>query len=195
MFGLDCRCGAAMLEISRIVAAMIRPTRRNILAGTAAALAMPWLRPARAAPPIGKADLVIVVKSIRNLQLYRNGNVLKTYACALGPHPEGPKLRAGDGRTPEGVYTIDGRRVDSAYYLALHISYPDAADVERAEEDHVNPGGAIFIHGLPNHYIHRDRAFVAFPYDWTDGCIAVDDMSMGEIWNAVDDGTPINIKA
>ncbi len=173
---------------------MIRPTRRNILAGAAAALATPWVRPARAAVPIGKADLVIVVKSIRNLQLYRGGNVLKTYACALGKHPEGPKLRAGDGRTPEGVYTIDSRLANSAYYLALHISYPDAADIARAEEAHVNPGNKIFIHGLPNHYIHSDRRFVAFPYDWTDGCIAVDDISMQEIWDAVDDGTPIDIR-
>jgi murein L,D-transpeptidase YafK len=174
---------------------MIRPTRRRILAAAAASLAMPWVHRARAAPPIGKADWVRVVKSIRNLQLYRNGNVLKTYACSLGRHPEGPKLRAGDGRTPEGVYTIDSRLADSAYFLALHVSYPDAADVARAAAAGVNPGGAIFVHGLPNHYIHRDRTFVAFPYDWTDGCIAVDDASMQEIWNAVDDGTPIEIRA
>lgn len=153
---------------------------------------MPWVPRARATGLIGKADWVTVVKSIRNLQLYRNGIVLKTYACALGPHPVGPKLRAGDGRTPEGVYTIDGRLADSAYFLALHISYPDAADIRRAELADVNPGAAIFIHGLPNRF--GDVRFTAFPYDWTDGCIAVDDVAMAEIWNAVDDGTPIDIK-
>ncbi|MDE2230382.1 MAG: L,D-transpeptidase family protein [Alphaproteobacteria bacterium] len=155
---------------------------------------MPWVRSARAAPPNGKADWVLVIKSIRNLQLYRAGNILKTYACALGKHPEGPKLRIGDGRTPEGVYTIDSRLADSAYFLALHVSYPDAADMRRAAAAGVNPGGKIFIHGLPNHYKDRAAAIVAFPYDWTDGCISVDDISMQEIWNAVDDGTPIEIR-
>jgi len=174
---------------------MVRPSRRSILAAAAASLAMPWARAARAAPPNGKADWVIVVKSIRNLQLYRNGNVLKTYACSLGRHPEGPKRRAGDGRTPEGVYAIDSRLADSAYFRALHVSYPDAADIARAAEAGVNPGGAIFVHGLPNKYAHRDAKFVAFPYDWTDGCISVDDISMAEIWDAVDDGTPIEIRA
>jgi murein L,D-transpeptidase YafK len=164
------------------------------LAAAAASLAMPWVRRAHADAPIGKADWITVIKSIRNLQLYRNGNILKSYACALGPHPEGPKLMAGDGRTPEGVYTIDYRLVHSAYFRALHISYPDAADIRRAELAGVNPGNAIFIHGLPDHYIHRNRTFVAFPYDWTDGCIAVDDKSMREIWNAVDIGTPIDIR-
>ena len=175
---------------------MQRPSRRRVLTAAAASLAMPWVCPARAsAPPDGKADQVIVIKSLRNLQLYRDGNVLKTYACALGKHPEGPKERAGDGRTPEGHYIIDSRLVDSAYFFALHISYPDAADIARADAAGVNPGNKIFIHGLPNHYAHRDRTFVAFPYDWTDGCIAVDDKSMQEIWNAVDDGTPIDIRA
>jgi murein L,D-transpeptidase YafK len=173
---------------------MSRPSRRRFVAAAAASLAMPWVRCARADAPIGKADWIIVVKSLRNLQLYRQGNILKSYACALGPHPDGPKLRAGDGRTPEGVYTIDRRLADSAYFLALHISYPDAADIERAEAAGVNPGNDIFIHGLPNRYLYRNRTFVAFPYDWTDGCIAVDDKSMREIWNAVDVGTPIDIR-
>lgn len=152
---------------------------------------MPWVRPARAAA-IGKADWVQVIKSIRNLQLYRNGYVLKTYACALGSNPQGPKLAAGDGRTPEGVYLIDSRLEQSAYYRSLHISYPDPTDIARSEAAGVDPGGAIFIHGLPNKFGSVD--FKAFPYDWTDGCIAVDDTAMAEIWDAVADGTPIAIK-
>jgi murein L,D-transpeptidase YafK len=167
-------------------------TRRRVLTAAAAALALPWAKPARA-DAIGKADWIHVIKSLRSLQLFRDGHVLKTYAIALGAHPDGPKTRRGDGRTPEGVYRIDGRLADSAYHRALHVSYPDPADVARARAAGVDPGGAIFIHGLPAKFGRMN--FTSFPRDWTNGCIAVGNLAIEEIWDAVDDGTPVEIHA
>ena len=111
---------------------------------------------------------------------------------ALGFSPVGPKQSEGDGRTPEGNYTVDFHKSDSAFHRALHISYPDAADSARAAEAGVAPGGDIMIHGLPNGFsalasAHRLR-------DWTAGCIAVTDSEMDEIWVSVADGTPIEIR-
>jgi murein L,D-transpeptidase YafK len=139
-----------------------------------------------------KADRIIVYKKVRTLQLMRQGRVIKTYKIALGGDPVGPKTRQGDHRTPEGVYVIDSRNGHSKFHLALHISYPDAADRERARKLGVSPGGDIFIHGLPNGFgfigaVHRVR-------DWTDGCIAVTDQQIEEIWKLVDNGTPVEIR-
>lgn len=148
--------------------------------------------PLLAAPPAGKADRVLVLKSKRELLLLRGGKVLKTYPIALGADPIGPKHEAGDERTPEGVYTIDGRLAVTPYHLALHISYPDAADEAWASERDASPGGEIFIHGMPARFGHTDP--VRFFVDWTDGCISVGNVAIEEIWNAVDDGTPIDIR-
>jgi murein L,D-transpeptidase YafK len=156
------------------------------------ALALPWAKPARAGA-IGNADWIHVIKSLRQLQLFRAGHVLKTYPIALGAHPIGPKLRLGDDRTPEGAYRIDSRLADSAYHRALHVSYPDPADIARARDAGVDPGGAIFIHGLPANFGRVD--FISFPRDWTNGCIAVGNIAIEEIWDAVDDGTPVQIDA
>ena len=170
---------------------MVRHSRRRILAA-AVSLAVPCAVPARAMS-IGKADRVLVIKSLRQLQLFRDGLLLKTYPIALGTHPVGPKLRAGDGRTPEGVYRIDDRLPNSAYHLALHVSYPDLADFARARAAGVDPGGKIFVHGLPASFRRVD--FDSFPRDWTNGCISVGNLAIEEIWDAVDDGTPIQIQA
>lgn len=96
------------------------------------------------------ADLVVVEKSERKLTLFRDGRELKSYRVALGPNPDGHKQQEGDGRTPEGQYTIDFRKADSAFHRALHMSYPNAADIKSARERGVSPGGDIMIHGLPN---------------------------------------------
>lgn len=148
--------------------------------------------PLLAAPPVGKADRILVLKSKRELLLLRGGKILKTYPIALGAHPIGPKHEDGDERTPEGLYTIDGRRAVTPYHLALHISYPDAADKAWASERDVSPGGEIFIHGMPERFGHTDP--VRFFVDWTNGCISVGNVAIEEIWNAVDDGTPIDIR-
>lgn len=142
---------------------------------------------------LGKADRIVVLKSERKLLLMRHGAVLRSYPIALGPHSRGPKRATGDGRTPEGVYLIDGRHPHSPYHLALHISYPDAADRAYATAAHVDPGGDIFIHGLPAWY-GGPKDPNRFYKDWTEGCISVGDTAIEQIWAAVDDGTPIEIR-
>jgi murein L,D-transpeptidase YafK len=138
------------------------------------------------------ADKILVLKGKRQLELLSDGVVLKSYPIALGPQARGPKRASGDGRTPEGLYLIDGRHAQSPYHLALHISYPSAADEAHAAAAHRDPGGDIFIHGLPADYGHADP--VRFYKDWTEGCIAVGNTAIEEIWNAVRDGTPIEIR-
>ncbi len=133
----------------------------------------------------------MVNKSKRELLLYVGGKLHRSYKIALGRNPIGPKARQGDGKTPEGAYTINGRNAASAYHRSLRISYPSAADRLRAKQQGVDPGGDIMIHGLPNGRgligaLHR-------LYDWTDGCIAVTDAEIEEIWLLVRDGTPIHI--
>jgi murein L,D-transpeptidase YafK len=139
-----------------------------------------------------KADRILVEKGARRLTLFSADRKLKEYRVALGFSPVGPKEREGDGRTPEGTYTIDFHKPDSAFHRALHISYPSVGDNARAAEAGVSPGGDIMIHGLPNglgalraaHRLH----------DWTAGCIAVSDPEIEEIYNSVSDGTPIDIR-
>lgn len=140
----------------------------------------------------GRADLVVIEKSKRTLTLFRRGRPLRTYTVALGSNPAGHKEQEGDGRTPEGRYVIDFHKRDSSFHRALHISYPNAADRRSARARGVSPGGDIMIHGLPNGMgaigkAHRLR-------DWTEGCVAVTNDEIEEIWAAVPDGTPIEIR-
>jgi len=133
-----------------------------------------------------RVDRVVVNKGRREMLLLSGEAVVRTYRVALGREPVGHKQREGDGRTPEGRYTIDRRNPRSKYHLALHISYPNGRDCERAREAGADPGGDIMIHGL--------KAGVAHPgTDWTQGCIAVTDAEMDEIWELVADGTAVEI--
>ena len=133
-----------------------------------------------------RADLVLVNKKKREMVLLRGESVLRTYRIALGREPVGPKREEGDGRTPEGRYTIDWRNEKSRYHLSLHISYPDEADSARAQSRGLDPGGDIMIHGLKPGVDHPAS-------DWTQGCIAVTNMEIEEIWELVADGTPVEI--
>jgi murein L,D-transpeptidase YafK len=143
------------------------------------------------APPDAQADLVEVFKSARRLELKREGRVLKSYRVALGFAPVGRKEREGDGRTPEGSYTIDARNEKSAFHLSLRVSYPDDADRTRAAEAGVPPGGDIYIHGLPN---GLRKFFTPHPAkDWTTGCVAVRDAEIREIWSLVPTGARVVI--
>lgn len=136
-----------------------------------------------------KADRVLVIKHERRLYLMRGTEVLRTYRVALGRYPRGHKIREGDARTPEGRYTLDFKMVDSDFYRAIHISYPNARDLANAQSIGVSPGGQIMIHGLPNQKRARD---VGHPtLDWTQGCIAVTNRELDEIWRSVEEGTPI----
>ncbi len=143
------------------------------------------------APDAQRADLVRVDKSDRRLDLLREGAVIRSYTVSLGAAPEGHKGQEGDERTPTGSYIIDWRNPNSIAHLSLHISYPNADDTARAAAQGISPGGNIMIHGLPNGWgfvggLHR-------VWDWTNGCIAVTNAEMREIWALVPNGTKIEI--
>ena len=137
-------------------------------------------------------DRVVVYKHERKMVLLSQGKELKTYRVALGGEPVGPKTRHGDHRTPEGSYVLDSRNPNSQFYKAFHISYPNANDVVAAKKLGVSPGGDIMLHGLPKKYAWVGKAHTL--HDWTDGCIAVTNEEMDEIWKLVSVGTPIEIK-
>lgn len=144
------------------------------------------------APLEQRADLIRVYKSERRMVLLKADTPISTYRISLGSAAdEGPKRREGDEKTPEGRYEIDWRNPKSVAHLALHISYPNSDDQRNAEANGFPPGGSIMIHGLPNGWgmlgdIHR-------LWDWTDGCIAVTNAEMRDIWSRVPDHTPIDI--
>ena len=164
-----------------------------LVLASAAAVGLAWsFRPSASLAPDVRADKVLVLKGDRVLELRKGGSVLKRYRISLGRNPVGAKQRQGDKRTPEGSYVIDGRNPASGYHLALHVSYPSAADRRRAGKLGVAPGGDIMVHGIKNGYgwIGPLHALV----DWTSGCIAVTDPEIEEIWRAVPDGTPIEIR-
>jgi murein L,D-transpeptidase YafK len=139
-----------------------------------------------------KADSILILKKDHVMELLSHGKVIRTYKVALGRGGLAPKEREGDGRTPEGHYTIDAKYEHSAYHKALHVSYPNAEDRKRASRIGASPGGAIMIHGLPNGKGWVGAAHRA--YDWTLGCIAVTDQQIDEIWKLVPVGTPVEIK-
>lgn len=142
--------------------------------------------------PQTTADQIIIVKSERTLTLLREGKALKTYKVALGTEPVGRKERVGDHKTPEGQYVVDSKKEKSQFYKALHVSYPNATDRARAAKMGVSPGGDVEIHGLGAKYgwvgaAHRE-------IDWTDGCIAVTNQEIDEIFAMVPVGTRVEIK-
>jgi len=136
-------------------------------------------------------DRIVVEKSTRKLVLIENDAVIRSYTVALGANPVGHKQQEGDERTPEGRYVIDYRNLGSSFYRSLHISYPNKSDRQRAAELGVDPGGDIMIHGLPTDWGWLGS--VHYALDWTNGCIAVTNWEMDEIWSLVEDGTPIEI--
>jgi len=148
--------------------------------------------PAAPGAPEKKVDLILIEKSQHTITLMSNGNVLKTYRVALSTVPIGAKERVGDHKVPEGKYTIDEKKTESRFHLALHVSYPNATDRARAKKLGVDPGGEIEIHGLEKKYawlgsLHRE-------HDWTDGCIAVTDAEIEEIYPLVAVGTAVEIR-
>lgn len=137
------------------------------------------------------ADRVVVRKAERMLYLMKGGAVLRSFKVALGLAPEGPKLREGDFRTPEGNYQLVERKADSDFFLAIRISYPNQADMHRSRAQGHQPGGSIMIHGQPNNPTRSPEYYRRM--DWTNGCIAVSNADMVDIWLMTARNTPIEI--
>ena len=137
-------------------------------------------------------DKVLVVKSERKLQLISRGEPLKSYRISLGKQADGAKQREGDRRTPEGFYWIDWRKTSEKYQLSMHISYPNARDLANARDRGVAPGSMIMIHGTPLDEEYPEWFFHTL--DWTEGCIAMKNSDMREVWELVKDGTLIEIR-
>jgi murein L,D-transpeptidase YafK len=137
-------------------------------------------------------DKVLVMKAEHKLLLQNKGETLKSYRISLGKKPKGPKQREGDSRTPEGYYWIDWRKTSDKYNLAMHISYPNIKDQANARKEGVPPGGMIMIHGTPIDDEYPEWYFHTL--DWTEGCIAMKNDDMREVWSLVKDGTLIEIR-
>ena len=167
---------------------------RVILLALLAALAV---LPARAdvfnspSPGFVTADRAVLRKSDRQLTLYRDGSELKSYRVSLGLRPTGHKQQEGDFRTPEGSYFLTRRNPDSEFFLSIQVSYPDAADIAAARQSGVSPGGLIMIHGLPNIMKYSRERYLST--DWTDGCIALSNEDMLEVWLLTEPDMPIEI--
>jgi murein L,D-transpeptidase YafK len=138
------------------------------------------------------ADRILIEKSAHRMTLYRAGTPMHSYKVSLGTEPIGPKTQQGDHRTPESSYVINGRIEHSRFYKALHVSYPNSIDRARASKLRVNPGGDIMIHGLPNGAGFVGKAHLL--RDWTNGCVAVTNDEMDEIWKLVPNGTKVEIR-
>jgi murein L,D-transpeptidase YafK len=138
-----------------------------------------------------QVDFVRVVKSERKLMLFSEGRIIREFRIALGGNPVGHKQEEGDERTPEGSYILDYKKSDSAFYKAIHISYPNPDDLAAAKQRGVKPGGRIMIHGQKNN--PGRFAFLAEFVDWTKGCIALKNEEMDELWNLIAEGTKIEI--
>jgi murein L,D-transpeptidase YafK len=143
-------------------------------------------------PPEQRANAILVEKQARRMTLMRDGKALKAYDVSLGGDPIGHKQQEGDSRTPEGRYIIDFKNERSRFHLSMRVSYPDSKDRESARKRGVPPGSDIMIHGLPNGMGFIGRLSLA--RDWTDGCIAVTNAEVEEIWSMVEVGTPIEIR-
>lgn len=137
-------------------------------------------------------DRIVVIKSERKLMLMSGDSVLRSMNISLGLMPRGPKQREGDFRTPEGRYFIEAKNSDSDFFLSLKVSYPNASDMAAARRLGVDPGGQIMIHGLPNEPSHEDAAYLGL--DWTDGCIAVTNSDMVDLWRLTSIAMPIEIR-
>ncbi len=163
-----------------------------VLGFIAASLYSPPVRVAAPPPPplSGTVDRIVIEKAARRMQLVQDGKPVRTYRIALGFTPEGDKIRQGDGKTPEGEFTIDRRNDESAFHLSLGLDYPRPADRARAAKGGYSPGGDIFIHGQPNALPEGFK----LKGDWTAGCIALTNAEMREVWAVTPIGTRVEIR-
>jgi murein L,D-transpeptidase YafK len=140
------------------------------------------------------AEKVIVKKSTRMLYLSAKGKIYKKYHVSLGIIPEGAKEIEGDMRTPEGRYILDYRQKSNLYNKSIHISYPNKKDRAKAKELNASAGGMIMIHGTPSNWsLSPIGDWMSTLMDWTEGCIALSNEDMEEVWAMTKNGTPIHI--
>jgi murein L,D-transpeptidase YafK len=167
----------------------------GLVSGVAGADGLPQAQPVMLPQPalgtLPLVDRVVVHKAERRLLLMHGGNIVRSYHVALGLSPIGQKERSGDFRTPEGTYRLERRNARSDYFLSIKVSYPNESDLKRARSRHWDTGGSIMIHGLPNYLRHEPEFYLS--HDWTDGCIAVSNADMTEIWMLTPDDVPIDI--
>jgi murein L,D-transpeptidase YafK len=138
------------------------------------------------------ADMVVVEKENRKLHLMRGGKPFRTFDIALGMYPIGDKRREGDQKTPEGMYWLDLRNPDSDFFLSIHVSYPNTSDRREARNNGLNPGGQIMIHGQPNSPTYSEAYYAK--EDWTNGCIALSNSDMIDIWLMTPNRVQIEIR-
>jgi murein L,D-transpeptidase YafK len=147
--------------------------------------------PAPPLPPLtGTVDRIVIEKAARRMHLFQDGKAVRTYRVALGFTPQGEKLRQGDGKTPEGEFTIDRRNSESAFHLSVGLDYPRPEDRARAAKGGYSPGGDIFIHGQPNALPEGFK----LKGDWTAGCVALTNAEMREVWAVTPIGTKVEIR-
>ncbi len=182
------------MSLAKRLLVFAAPLAACLFIGTAAGDALPYH--ARAMASVGVelplADRVLVRKSERRLYLMRGNDVLRAYRIALGLNPGGHKERAGDFRTPEGAYRLTRRNTRSDFFLSIQVSYPNESDSRNARRNGWQPGGSIMIHGLPNDPRHGPDYYAT--QDWTDGCIAVTNADMVEIWMMTSENVRIDIE-
>src|ERR1700740_2274168 len=137
-------------------------------------------------------DRIVIEKSKRTLTLMSGAKTVKSYKVALGGQPVGAKDRQGDHKTPEGNYSVDAKKGNSQFYKALHLSYPNQADREHARKLGLSPGGDVEIHGLGAKWgwIGAKHRLT----DWTDGCVAVTNEEIDEIYPQIAVGTMVEIR-
>lgn len=189
---LGCAVTAARPNTPTVTAVSTAP----VAPAMAPAAILPGARPAPRvtllpSPALPYVDHVMVRKAQHRLYLMDGYKVVRSYKVALGLEPVGPKERDGDFRTPEGWYRLARRNPRSEFFLSIQISYPNAGDLQRAHLHHWQPGGSIMIHGLPNYLKHSPDYYAS--NDWTDGCIALSNSDMVEVWMRTQDNIPIDI--
>lgn len=143
-------------------------------------------------------DRIVVLKKTKELYLLSQGQVYKTYKTAFGfGFLTGNKEKQGDGRTPEGLYHVELKNDRSSYHKALRVSYPNDYDRAYAQKMGFKTGSDIMIHGFPS-AAGNDMLKWAIKdshpkIDWTQGCVAVTDPEIDEIFSLVKVKTPIEI--
>lgn len=150
----------------------------------------PVPKPQLSLPIDGNIDRILIEKADRRMRVYQQGRLVRDYRIALGFQPEGDKSRQGDGKTPEGMFKVDRRNDQSKFHLSIGLDYPQAEDRAAARAGGYDPGGDIFIHGQPNQIEDGFRV----KGDWTDGCIALDNHQIAELFAATRIGTEVEIR-